>query len=215
MADNFYSAEDKIDDAAPKNGSQEVKINFNLDADDCWFNLRDNDDEENLGANSPHFAVSSDERSQTTLGLGEETTTAPTSSSTSSEEPSSTASKEETTTSSAGGNESEDPSASSSGSDGLSTGAKAGIGVGVALGVIGIIALAGAFFMMRRKKRNESGAPHETQELHGTTIVENKAHWGGGAYKPHGGSLSPPPQPQEMSAGHESERRAGAYEMPA
>ncbi|KAH8177173.1 hypothetical protein LIA77_02255 [Sarocladium implicatum] len=209
---------DKIDDAAPKNGSQEVKINFNTDADECWFNIRDNDDEGNLGANSPHFSVSSDERSQTTLGLGAETTTAPPSSSTSSDEPSSTGTQEQTTTSGAAGGDtdgaSDGDSGSSSGGGGLSTGAKAGIGVGVALGIIGIIALAGTFFLMRRKKRSESGTPHETQELHATSVVENKAHWGGGSYQPH----EQPPQaqspPQEMSAGHESERRAGAYEMP-
>ena len=41
--------------------------------------------------------------------------------------------------------------------NGLSSGAKAGIGVGVALGVLGILALLATFFLLRRRRRGKEG----------------------------------------------------------
>ncbi|KAL2207776.1 hypothetical protein CC79DRAFT_1397249 [Sarocladium strictum] len=196
----------KIEEAAPMNGSQEVRINFNTNADQCWFNLRDNDDD-GLGFNSPQFSLSSDERSQTTLGLGESeasTTALPATFETTSVVSSTAASE---TTSEGNSQDNQDENNDSSSSDGLSTGAKAGIGVGVALGVIGIVAFVAVFIMLRKRKaNNDAGTEHERQELQSNPVVENKHHWGGAPVE-----QGPP---QEMSAGFEPERRAGAHEMP-
>lgn len=200
----------RIDEAAPMNGSQEVRINFNTNSDNCWFNLRNND-EDGTGFNSPRFSLSSDERSQTTLGLEQETaqtTSAPPSTSETTTSTSISTSSGETSEPTRDGDSGpEATNSDSAGDSGLSTGAKAGIGVGVALGVLGIAAFIGVFFMLRRRReRNGPGSEQERQELHGTTVVEHKANWGGPPVD-HG-------PPQEMSAGYEAERRAGAHEMP-
>ncbi|KAG9254539.1 uncharacterized protein F5Z01DRAFT_109976 [Emericellopsis atlantica] len=112
--------------------------------------------------NSSLFGLA-EKPAKTTYGLEEPTTSVTTSStpdSTTSSEPTST----ETTTAAPAASSDTDNSSS-----GLSTGAKAGIGVGVSLGVIGLAALAGGFWMVRRKRaggdRGPSG-PGERQELY-------------------------------------------------
>jgi len=74
-------------------------------------------------------------------------------------------------TASAGSVASVTPSSSS----GLSTGAKAGIGVGVAIVAILAIGLI-AFFVLRRRKRSTSKAPHQA-EMHGSGIGSDEKHF--------------------------------------
>ncbi|KAF2432640.1 hypothetical protein EJ08DRAFT_125819 [Tothia fuscella] len=52
-------------------------------------------------------------------------------------------------------------------SSGLSTGAKAGIGVGVALGVVGLLCLLAAVFLVKRKSKRQKGPPPEIGTPHG------------------------------------------------
>lgn len=134
-----------------------VLIDFHTTSDYCWFNIRDNEKQDD-GANSVRFSISEDQRSKTTLGVSSAAPTS-TQSSTSSAAPNSNTTTTPAVSSS---------SAAGSLSGGLSTGAKAGLGVGIALGVLGIAALAGAFFLLKKRKRQTYQAPPaEKAPLHG------------------------------------------------
>ena len=72
------------------------------------------------------------------------------------------------------------PTATSVASTGLSSGAKAGIGVGVSLGAIAVLAIAGFFLFRRRKRQQETAAAattedtrHEKPELDANGIQPN------------------------------------------
>ncbi|KAI9662259.1 MAG: hypothetical protein M1821_008426 [Bathelium mastoideum] len=84
--------------------------------------------------------------------------------------PSSTTTSPPSTTASATGDTSTNPSLPSptqtTSDSGLSSGAKAGIGVGVAFGVLGILALLATVFLLRRRRRggNEGAAALAAQE---------------------------------------------------
>lgn len=136
-----------------------IFIDFETTAKNCWFNLRDNEkrpeDEGANGVNSAGFGLSRSERSQTTLGLqGPPSTTmvisatSETAASTNTVPPSDAPA----TTTPAGSN-------SGDSSEGLSTGAKAGIGIGVSLGVLGLLALGAAFWIVKRRKKTGQGRP--------------------------------------------------------
>lgn len=163
-----------------------MAIDFNVDNDNCWLNLRAVGQDEKLNnINSPPFSISSDEQSQTTLGLEEttstttddpeESTTSPATASTTSGASTTTGASTSTTETTGQASATDSPNDSQgeqeegSADAGLSTGAKAGIGVGVSLGVLGLAALVGAFLIVRR--RNEK---RTAQELEGTSAVEHK-----------------------------------------
>lgn len=132
----------------------------------CWFDIKP-DNKGGLGANSPHFVVDQNKRATpTTLGLDSSTTTAtstPTASSETSNDVTTTATSTPTISSEASSNTSADsPSSSQNNSpEGLSGGAKAGIGIGI--GLVALLALAGAFFLWRRKQQAKQNnyAGHE------------------------------------------------------
>lgn len=116
--------------------------------------MRDTDDSDDIEINSVEFGISRTP-ADATFGPGN-----PTASITTSSMPSPTASTDETSTTAASDSSettTADPSPDNGGE--LSTGAKAGIGVGVALGVIGVAALAGAFWIVRKRKGGEGQGP--------------------------------------------------------
>ena len=154
------------------------RVDFDYYSSSCWFNMRDNDGSEDVVANSLEFELSQTP-ADATFGPGEPVASATTSlapSSTESSEPTSTVSSdasESTTAAPSPSPDSENSGSDNSGSDsadsGLSTGAKAGIGVGISLGVIGLAALGGAFWLVKRKRGGSGDAPHspgERQELY-------------------------------------------------
>ncbi|KAE9363300.1 hypothetical protein N431DRAFT_450085 [Stipitochalara longipes BDJ] len=57
-------------------------------------------------------------------------------------------------------------------SSGISTGAKAGIGIAVALGVIGILALLGAWLLVRRKRQAYAVPPENTTYQHNEDVQQ-------------------------------------------
>ncbi|KAH8836395.1 hypothetical protein MCOR27_009485 [Pyricularia oryzae] len=166
-----------------------VKLDFTATVS-CWFNLRPGDDAQG-GANSPRWGLRDTPRPQlTTIGITptpEPTTGAPSSTSastlstttTTSASPSSTAPSGTTpaggTAEGASGGATSDGGSgggsSSSSSDGLSVGAKAGIGIGAAIGAIGLLVV--AFFLGRRssKRGPDAAASPSSQpsELHTNT----------------------------------------------
>ncbi|KAI9686851.1 MAG: hypothetical protein M1822_002604 [Bathelium mastoideum] len=105
--------------------------------------------------------------------------------------------------------------------DGLSSGAKAGIGIGVAVGVIGLLALLGAIFLLRRKSKtqtlsregnNNRWTRHElpAMERQPAELSEGgTTHPLGGYYKSNSTRDEPPVElaaherPQEMDTDHE------------
>ncbi|KAI1439438.1 hypothetical protein F5Y02DRAFT_405755 [Annulohypoxylon stygium] len=116
----------------------------------CWFNIRFDKPDSAVGANSVNFQYNSTEGERKTFSL------APTSTSTSSSPTStSTQSGVSTTNPAISATSTTNPSASAAPSHtpGLSTGASAGVGVGV--GLVGVAIGAGlvAFIYRRRKKR--------------------------------------------------------------
>lgn len=151
-----------VEDVKCSDGQYKLRIDFGYEADECRFNMRDTDGSGDIEVNSVAFSLSANGPAETTFGLKEptssfaETTT----------EPTSTAPPATTTTTTT---DIEPTETKSSGDDGLSTGAKAGIGVGVGLGVVGIAALAGALWLVRRKKGGggDDASPVERQELYG------------------------------------------------
>lgn len=160
-------------DVSCADGEYSFRVDFDYYASRCWFNMRDSDQENPSfeGLNSPGFELSRT-AADATFGPGQ-----PTASITTSSIPSSTEPPESSSTADTNASESTaaNPSSSPNGDSGssLSTGAKAGIGVGVALGVLGIAALIGAFWMLRRKKASGGppslhgdDAPPGRQELH-------------------------------------------------
>ncbi|KAG4427252.1 hypothetical protein IFR05_017266 [Cadophora sp. M221] len=97
----------------------------------CYFTLRPSKTGGNgsLNTNSPWFRINSEARpTPATFGLGQNSTTVPAESETSIPAP----------------------------SEGLSGGAKIGIGVGVALGCLFVLAAAVAFWLLRRRKKARS-----------------------------------------------------------
>lgn len=130
------------------NGSERIVINFSTTANDCWFNLRDNDSDR--GINSVGFSMSAergDEEREWQLDSESQTTT--------SAQPSSTT---ETTATTGESSETEGGSQSNreSGGGGLSTGAIAGIAVGVVVLVLG--AIGASAFLLWRKRRQGRGS---------------------------------------------------------
>ncbi|KUJ11606.1 uncharacterized protein LY89DRAFT_228276 [Mollisia scopiformis] len=123
------------------NGSELVQLKWpNISS--CYWDLRPNTSY-GYGANSPSINVLATSRPEpSTVGLAQVTATG----------------AAETGSASSDGTPSSTPSSSSS--SGLSTGAKAGIGVGVALGVIIIAAVAGFFFLRRRKQKTAVAVPN-------------------------------------------------------
>ncbi|KAG4030418.1 hypothetical protein MFRU_012g01520 [Monilinia fructicola] len=149
----------------PYNGTAPVNFKWR-GGSPCWFDIKP-DNKGGLGANSPHFVVDQNKRATpTTLGLDSSTTTAtstPTASSETSNDVTTTATSTPTISSEASSNTSADsPSSSQNNSpEGLSGGAKAGIGIGI--GLVALLALAGAFFLWRRKQQAKQNnyAGHE------------------------------------------------------
>ena len=155
----------------PRDGWVLFEISFDVDAGNCWLNLRNEGDDPMREINSVPFSISSNERSETTLGLDAATsavtqtqaTVAETSATTSEIRRESTMETEQSSTvterreQSTGGGDSgsEDQSDGNAENGELGTGAKAGIGVGVSIGVLGIAAFIGAYLIMRRRKRQQ------------------------------------------------------------
>lgn len=131
-----------IQQAKGMSATELVLIDFHTTSDYCWFNIRDD------GANSVRFSISEDQRSKTILGVS---SAAPTSTQSST---SSVATNGGTTTTPAVSSS----SAAASSPGGLSTGAKAGLGFGISLGVLGLAALVGVFYLPKKRK----GQTHQT-----------------------------------------------------
>ncbi|KUJ17572.1 uncharacterized protein LY89DRAFT_57489 [Mollisia scopiformis] len=127
----------------------------------------------------PFFLKIEEEKSGTSA-LGSTFTVAATASSSSSSS-SATATKSSKTTSTANTSPTQTPSATSNpGSSGLSTGAKAGIGVGAALGGLAILLLIAFFILKRRKKAKARTEPYELMEnnMSGRTQEDKKNYVG-------------------------------------
>ncbi|KEY73257.1 hypothetical protein S7711_01378 [Stachybotrys chartarum IBT 7711] len=144
--ENVLRTKNIIEQAQGMNGSERIVINFSTTANDCWFNLRDNNSDR--GINSVGFSVSAergDEEREWQLDSESQTTTsAPPSSAT--ETTSTTDESSETE------GESQNNGESGGGGGGLSTGAIAGIAVGVVVMVLGVIG-ALAFFLWRKRRQ--------------------------------------------------------------
>lgn len=121
-------------------GFHELYVDFDYEGDECWFNMRDKQKAGIIDFNSVSFSLSA--KAKTTLGLLEPT-------------PASTKRGKATTAA----EPAEHTETKSSSDDGMGTGAKAGIGVGVALGVVGIASLAGAFWLVRKRRRGLKPEP--------------------------------------------------------
>lgn len=137
-----------IQDANPDNATTNVYLNFTDGVSNCWFDLRPNTTAGN-GANSDSFTFIDTQRSQTTVSSGSSTQSSASASSTATGSPSAS---------------SPPVKANPVGNNGLSTGAKAGIAIGAAIGGIALIGL--AFALLRRRKwRRLNGS---SQGMHGT-----------------------------------------------
>lgn len=186
----------RVQDAPPYNGEALVEIDFTASTGNCWFNLKSNEHPTYGGHNSGGFTVLKESRpTPSTFGLDTATSTATsstasstssTSTATTTTESSSTTTAERTgevtldslpkstsVTSSTSTTKTGEPhpvktTDSSAASDGgLSPGAKAGVGVGVAFGVIGLAALIFAFWFVRRRRDIiKSDGESDNQELY-------------------------------------------------
>lgn len=121
-------------------GFHELYIDFDYEGDECWFNMRDKQKAGIIDFNSISFSLSA--KAKTTFGLEEPT-------------PASTKTGKATTAA----EPAEHTETKSSSDDEMGMGAKAGIGVGVALGVVGIASLAGAFWLVRKRRRGHDSRP--------------------------------------------------------
>lgn len=139
---------------APATGSLDFPLNYALEPFSCHFELS-RQPAVGLG---PPYALSG------TFNVDIESNAKPVTW-TRNTETSSTASTSTTASTNQTSTTSSTPSAKSSGSSSLSQGAKAGIGVGVALGVLALIAAAAAFFVFRGRK-NARMAQTETYKPH-------------------------------------------------
>ncbi|KAF6231713.1 hypothetical protein HO173_010015 [Letharia columbiana] len=145
---------------APATGSLDFPLNYALDPFSCHFELSR---QPAVGLGPPYalsgtfnVAVESNAKPVTwsqNTGTSSTADTGPSASTNAQSTASSTTSPESTA------------GAEASGSNGLSQGAKIGLGVGVALGVLALIAAAAGFFMLRRRRnsstrRTENGISH-------------------------------------------------------
>ncbi|KAF4982174.1 hypothetical protein FZEAL_2151 [Fusarium zealandicum] len=151
-------------------GEQAIVNNYTVSTDDCWLHLKNSDTEEDL-VNSVTFQLSIKTKGEKTYGV-DSTSSGTSKASTATAEP------QETTTN---GTDSADRG-------GLSSGA--GIGIGVALGVLGVAGLVGAFMVLkrRRQKATKHSGHHmeeEKSELFGTPV--NTA-WGKQSVQSPGGN---------------------------
>lgn len=137
-----------IKPAAPYNGSQLVKIKSTTTSDWCWFNLRE-DYVDTLGINSVRFSISSNQRSQTTLGLQPPSATSTTSST--------AMLPTQQTTSSTSASSLPSPSNANTSDGGLGTGSKVGIGVGVGVGVVALVGCNVLAWVVYRRRHGEKG----------------------------------------------------------
>lgn len=184
------------------------RVDFDYYSSSCWFNMRDNDGSGDVETNSPEFELSQTP-ADATFGPAQPVASVTTSlapSSTESSEPTSTAGSDVSESTTAAASPSPDPEnadSDNSGSDNpdssLSTGAKAGIGVGISLGVIGLAALGGAFWLVKRKRGGSRDAPHspgDRQELYAEPAgykqpgYQMQEYYGGEGFK--SGSNGPP-----------------------
>ncbi|KAI1210216.1 uncharacterized protein F4807DRAFT_424285 [Annulohypoxylon truncatum] len=124
----------------------------------CWFNIRLDEPDSPVGANSASFQYNSTEGDRKTFSLAPTSTSA-----TSSPTSSSTQSGVSTTNPAIATTSATTPSASASASHtpGLSPGASAGVGVGVGLVGIAIGAGAALFFYRRSRKRGDDDGQGE------------------------------------------------------
>ncbi|KAK5993699.1 hypothetical protein PT974_07135 [Cladobotryum mycophilum] len=186
-----------IQKAQPFNGSELIQVNFNINSDECWFNLRDNNTQGSEGVNNVPFSLTSNQRSQTTIRLtGPATTSA---ASTLGHSPTASAT---TTTGKNSLKTSHSGDGDGAGAGGLSAGAKAGIGVGVSLGAIGAAAaLAGAVLLARRRWRGKQDDAVASHDEKGHEAYDNGVSKHGGLQLPvEAGAVPPPPPPQELAA---------------
>jgi len=145
----IQSCLEHVDSVPPFNGSFLVKIDWKSVSEGCWFNLRQGVASNSVGpVNSPEFKVLT---RGVTAGLTSATTAGPTSTPTSLP----TTTPNPTTTPTAalvGPTTTPNPEVdkTTKESSGISTGAKAAIGVAIPLAVIAV--LAGVFLFWRRRK---------------------------------------------------------------
>lgn len=207
------------------------RVDFDYYAKECWFNMRDSERTGFTGINSGKFSLART-AAEATFGLDQ-----PTESITTSSIPSRTGSADtasltqssgtDATTDADGSEATIDSSNNDSGPGGLSTGAKAGIGVGVSLGVIGIAALIGAFFLVQRRKKSTAASPpsHDDdaplgkQELHGQSAdykqhgYQTQEYYGGEGYKEVSHSQIPPSEMGGSNARYELQDTRRTHEM--
>jgi len=87
-----------------------------------------------------------------------------------------------------GNSSSSGPSASSNQDPGLSSGAKAGIGVGVTLGVLAVAGVLGALFFFRRRAARASQHHPDAPEMENTALSPD-THPAAAAYDAHGNPI--------------------------
>ncbi|KAI2471572.1 hypothetical protein F4781DRAFT_102529 [Annulohypoxylon bovei var. microspora] len=173
--------QERLDHVNGPNTTASIILDFTVDkpAAFCWFNIRLDEPDSSVGANSVGFQYNSTEGERKTFSLSSATSSTSTSTSTSSPTSSSTSSSP-TSSSTQSGVSTTNPtiastsatiptsSASASHSPGLSPAASAGVGVGVGLVGIAIGAGAVAFFFRRRKRRGggqEQVAPSDSSQF--------------------------------------------------
>ncbi|KAI0886839.1 uncharacterized protein GGS22DRAFT_186913 [Annulohypoxylon maeteangense] len=198
--------QERIDHVNGPNTTATIILNFQIDkpVSSCWFNIRLDEPNSAVGANSASFQYNSTEGSRKTFSLSP-TSTSTSTSTTSSPTSSSTQSGVSTTSPAAASTSATTPSASASSghTPGLSTGASAGVGVGVGLVGIAIGAGAVAFFYRRSKKRGDgsaSGSASGNEKGQGDVDPTKPELMGSSQYPPpSAGGASPSMIPSEYS----------------
>jgi hypothetical protein len=179
MLENFPSGD----------GWNVVRMPAGVDSDNCWFNLKASDKE----FNSVPFALSSVEPTEVSQGsepiessdTSQTTTASPTGTrdeAVRTGEPSPTTSIPPPPEGSSQTRPEEDKQANSDG-QGMSMNVKIGIALGVALGVLGLVAMTAAVCMLRQRKRPHGKHLHDVQQRHEPRVI------------PH-----PSPQPHQVPA---------------
>lgn len=173
----------------------------------CWFDLKPGTSG-NRGANSEHWTLSSNQREQTTWGLPQPTSTS--------------SSSAESTTSTA-------EERGSKKDQGLSAGAKAGIGISVTAVVLGVAGFFAAAWWRRRKRQQQ--VQQQIINLANAGHFEKRpSSYGGGSYyfsvvpehwnddpphQHHGTSSIYPHSPPHSPPGYvEDEEMLGAQQLP-